>query len=36
MTKNRFEETSQYLHFNDSTKEPARGADNFDRLFIFS
>ena len=33
MTKNRFEEISQYLHFNDSTKEPACGAENFDRLF---
>ena len=33
MTKNRFEEISQYLHFNDSTKEPARGAANFNRLF---
>ena len=33
MTKNRFEEISQYLHFNDSTKEPARCAANFDRLF---
>ena len=33
MTKNRFEEISQYLHFNNSTKEPACGAENFDRLF---
>ena len=33
MTKNRFEEISQYLHFNDSTMEPARGAVNFNRLF---
>ena len=33
MTKNRFEEISQHLHFSDSTKEPARGAVNYDRLF---
>ena len=36
MTMNRFEELSQisqYLYFNDSTTEPARGAENFDRLF---
>ena len=32
MTKNRFEELS-YLHFSDSTKEPARGDVNYDRLF---
>lgn len=28
MTKNRFEEISQYIHFNDSSQEPPRGADN--------
>ena len=33
ITKNRFEEISQHLHFSDSTKEPARGAVNYDRLF---
>ena len=33
MTKNRFEEISQYIHFNDSSQEPPRGADNYDRLF---
>ena len=33
MSKNRFEEISKYLHFSDSTKEPARGAENFDRLY---
>lgn len=33
MTKNRFEELSCYLHFSDSTKEPARGDVNYDRLF---
>ena len=33
MTKNRYEELSCYLHFSDSTKEPARGAVNYDRLF---
>ncbi|KAK3701244.1 hypothetical protein QZH41_003196 [Actinostola sp. cb2023] len=33
MTKNRFEELSQYLHFNDSTQEPPRGDANHDRLY---
>ena len=33
MTKNRFEEISHHLHFSNSTKEPARGAVNYDRLF---
>ncbi|XP_068671890.1 piggyBac transposable element-derived protein 4-like [Montipora foliosa] len=33
MTKNRFEEVSQYLHFVDSSKEPARGDANYDKLF---
>ena len=28
MTKNRFEEISQHLHFSDSTKEPTRDAVN--------
>ena len=33
MTKNRFEELSCYLHFNDSSKEPARGDRDYDRLY---
>lgn len=33
MAKNRFEEISRYLQFNDSSKEPARGDGDFDRLF---
>ena len=33
MTKNRFEEINAFLHFNDSTREPARGTDGFDRLY---
>ena len=33
MTKNLFEEISQYMHFNDSTQEPQRGDDDYDRLF---
>jgi len=33
MTKNRFECLSRFLHFNDSSLEPKRGKDNFDRLF---
>ena len=33
MTKNRFEEISQYLHFNDSTREPAKGTPGYDRLY---
>ena len=32
MTKNRYEELS-YLNFSDSTKEPARGDVNYNRLF---
>ena len=33
MTKNRFEELKQFLHFNDSSKQPKRGEANYDRLF---
>lgn len=33
MAKNRFEELSCYLRFNDSSKEPARGDRDYDRLF---
>ena len=33
MTKNRFEELSQYLHFSNSETEPQRGEENFDRLY---
>ena len=33
MTKNRFEEITCYLHFNDSSAEPARGTPGFDRLY---
>lgn len=33
MSKNRFEEISCYLHFNDSVSEPARGTNGFDRLY---
>lgn len=33
MTKNRFEEVSQYLHFVDSNTELARGDANYDKLF---
>lgn len=33
MTKNRFEELSQYLHFTNSETEPPRGDANYDRLF---
>lgn len=33
MPKNRFEEISQYFHLNDSTSEPARGEENYDRLY---
>ncbi|KAK3741427.1 hypothetical protein QZH41_003983 [Actinostola sp. cb2023] len=33
MTKNRFEELAQFIHFNDSEKRPARGARNYDRLY---
>ena len=32
VTKNRFEEISQYMHFSDSTQESQRG-DDYDRLF---
>ena len=33
MTKNRFEELSCYLHFSDSSKEPACDDTNYGRLF---
>ena len=33
MTKNRFEEHGQYLHFSNSETEPQRGEENFDRLY---
>ena len=33
MTKNRYEEISQYLHFSDSSVEPASGTPGFDRLY---
>ena len=33
MPKNRFQEISCYLHFNDSTSEPACGTPGFDRLY---
>ena len=33
MTKNRFEELSQYLHFSNSETEPQRDEENFDRLY---
>ena len=33
MPKNRFEEINGYLHFSDSTCEPARGSAEFDRLY---
>ena len=33
MTKNRFEQLCQYLHFSDTTKEPKCGEPNYDRLF---
>ena len=33
MTKNRFEELSCYLHFSNSSKEPARGDANYNSLF---
>ena len=33
MTKNRFEEISQYIHFSDSTQESQRGDDDYDHLF---
>ena len=33
MAKNRFEEISQFLHLNDTSREPAREEANFDRLY---
>ena len=33
MTKNQFEEISQYMHFSDSTQEPQWGDDDYDRSF---
>ena len=33
MTKNRFEEISQFFHPNNSSEEPARDEENFDRLY---
>lgn len=33
MTKNRFEELSRFLHFNDSEQEPLRTDPNYDRLY---
>ena len=33
MTKNRYEEISQYLHFSDSSVKPARRMPGFDRLY---
>lgn len=33
MTKNRCEEISQFFHLNNSSEEPARGEENFDRLY---
>ena len=33
MPKNRFQEISCYLHFNDSSTEPARGTPGFDHLY---
>ena len=33
MTRNRFQEISCYLHFSDSSVEPARGTPGFDRLY---
>ncbi|KAK3750301.1 hypothetical protein QZH41_001777 [Actinostola sp. cb2023] len=35
MTKNRFQEITSYLHFNDSTQEPPREAATFDRLYKY-
>ena len=31
ITKNRFEEISQFFHLNNSSEEPAHGEENFDR-----
>ena len=33
MSKNRFEKINAYLHFNDSSVEPARGTPGFHRLY---
>lgn len=33
MTKNRFEELSQYLHFSNSATELQRGEENYDHLY---
>lgn len=33
MEKNRFKEISQFLHLNDTSREPAHGEANFDRLY---
>lgn len=33
MSGNRFEEIQRYLHFNDSSVEPARGTPGFDHLY---
>ena len=33
MPKNRYEELVSYLHFNDTSQEPARGDANYDRLY---
>ena len=33
MTKNRFEEISQFFHLNNSSEEPAHGEENFARLY---
>ena len=33
MTRNRLQEISQFLHMNDSTEEPLRGDQNYNRLY---
>ena len=33
MTRTRFQEISQFLHFADSTRTPARGENGYDRLY---
>lgn len=33
MTKNRFEEITHFIHFNDSSIEPPRGDELYDRLY---
>ena len=33
MPRNRFQEINSYLHFKDSSREPARGTPGFDRLY---